>query len=140
MYGAAFKKQQNFNPRSCERSDYTTQTKEVPPEQISIHAPARGATIIVQCDISDIAISIHAPARGATKSSSKSDNAHCNFNPRSCERSDAKIENYFIDTYLFQSTLLREERLHQQGELAEYLDFNPRSCERSDHGLRAKGE
>ncbi len=35
--------------------------------QISIHAPARGATHIVRCVVGGIHISIHAPARGATE-------------------------------------------------------------------------
>jgi len=33
---------------------------------ISIHAPARGATLTIEGDIIALAISIHAPARGAT--------------------------------------------------------------------------
>ena len=36
------------------------------PYDISIHAPARGATIINPCDYYNQTISIHAPARGAT--------------------------------------------------------------------------
>ena len=54
-----------FNPRSREGSDEDVTTK-VDSLEISIHAPARGAT-----DFSDffkffLRISIHAPARGAT--------------------------------------------------------------------------
>ena len=36
------------------------------PDWISIHAPARGATIGIACEIVTFTISIHAPARGAT--------------------------------------------------------------------------
>ena len=33
---------------------------------ISIHAPAKGATMITTCHIRTLIISIHAPAKGAT--------------------------------------------------------------------------
>ena len=35
-------------------------------ERVSIHAPARGATISVHLGLLSISVSIHAPARGAT--------------------------------------------------------------------------
>ena len=57
----------NFNPRSCERSDQFD-TFFANYEEISIHAPARGATL--SCP------ALLRPYR--------------NFNPRSCERSDHK--------------------------------------------------
>ena len=55
----------DFNPRSREGSD------EVIPWQltqthISIHAPAKGATLRTHVDIYGTFISIHAPAKGAT--------------------------------------------------------------------------
>ena len=55
----------DFNPRSREGSD------EIPGNsgdysQISIHAPARGATDLRYNDSGVRFISIHAPARGAT--------------------------------------------------------------------------
>ena len=56
----------HFNPRSREGSDarwnYSVRCKG-----ISIHAPARGATVSILYLFSDKAISIHAPARGATQ-------------------------------------------------------------------------
>ena len=56
----------DFNPRSREGSDCTTDPYGPPSSPISIHAPARGATTFdVDRDKINI-ISIHAPARGAT--------------------------------------------------------------------------
>ena len=99
---------------------------------ISIHAPARGATIYGRRKTQRRKISIHAPARGATfrvyqayiglknfnpRSREGSDNkedpavfGHRNFNPRSREGSD-KADGYATSSsYVFQSTLPRGER------------------------------
>ena len=79
-----------FNPRSREGSDINTRISSRLATVISIHAPARGATLTVMCNLpsavyfnprsregSDLSIiiipfrfviSIHAPARGATQS------------------------------------------------------------------------
>ena len=78
----------NFNPRSREGSDEKREfTKEQ--SEISIHAPARGATIRQIVQTSQTAISIHAPARGATNPLRISLVSGRNFNPRSREGSDA---------------------------------------------------
>ena len=98
---------------------------------ISIHAPTRGATSIEPLTLSILAISIHAPTRGATWSPSKSASlitfqstlpreerllfriARCNinnFNPRSHERSDTPLVDGQGNVLEFQSTLPREER------------------------------
>ena len=56
--------------------------------EISIHAPARGATLGLVQTINFRTISIHAPARGATFRFIHN-KADCNyFNPRSREGSD----------------------------------------------------
>ena len=55
----------NFNPRSREGSD-GGKVVEWFDFDISIHAPARGATYVHLSSDVDTAISIHAPARGAT--------------------------------------------------------------------------
>ena len=63
-----FKIFRNFNPRSREGSDFGSACLIIG-INISIHAPARGATISFLSVLSTQAlISIHAPARGATKS------------------------------------------------------------------------
>ena len=76
---------------------------------ISIHAPARGATTHFYCLEVCAMISIHAPARGATESAS----------PQS-------------DIDIFQSTLPRGERLLNVFFSPNSSNFNPRSREGSD--------
>ena len=49
---------------------------------ISIHAPAWGATMLVDLTLAEYDISIHAPAWGATRTRSSPCRRHCNFNPR----------------------------------------------------------
>ena len=55
----------DFNPRSREGSD-AYELSQPTGYNISIHAPARGATLIGVRRANDKRISIHAPARGAT--------------------------------------------------------------------------
>ena len=55
----------NFNPRSREGSD-AKQCGRVIGITISIHAPAKGATMSLTSGFFDAMISIHAPAKGAT--------------------------------------------------------------------------
>ena len=123
----------HFNPRSREGSDVAPNIFRAVPGSfqstlprgerlcncadcfsivlISIHAPARGATLGTATDSSIVNISIHAPARGAT------------------------VIRLFllISNHLFQSTLPRGERLSLAAK--RHLcqdDFNPRSREGSD--------
>jgi len=56
----------SFNPRPCERGDYATAAVEAA-KKVSIHAPARGATLWLQLCNQKQEVSIHAPARGATR-------------------------------------------------------------------------
>ena len=99
-------------------------------------------------------ISIHAPARGATVSNLHSSSFPCNFNPRSREGSDCisssvmvRISNFnprsregsdkslcasSAVVRVFQSTLPRGERLIVSSFLHIPADFNPRSREGSD--------
>ena len=55
-----------FNPRSREGSDGNYNQK-IPSQNISIHAPAKGATTGKTFLILRLLISIHAPAKGATQ-------------------------------------------------------------------------
>ena len=98
---------------------------------ISIHAPAKGATISCPSKVLFCNISIHAPAKGATIVPVIQSNPntfqstlprrerricyllHCrrsDFNPRSREGSDLSQSKQSIQRYLFQSTLPRRER------------------------------
>ena len=77
---------------------------------ISIHAPAKGATLCGDVLGLLVGISIHAPAKGATScfwlTASKQDY----FNPRSREGSDLSETTFDAVSNLFQSTLPRRER------------------------------
>ena len=77
---------------------------------ISIHAPARGATHWRRILYHRKDISIHAPARGATDKSNQKINALNDFNPRSREGSDIRPLADKFKEYQFQSTLPRGER------------------------------
>ena len=55
----------NFNPRTREGCD-DIRFLDTAQIKISIHAPARGATLISSCISFSLQISIHAPAMGAT--------------------------------------------------------------------------
>ena len=55
----------NFNPRSRDGSDVLNNRIFIDNE-ISIHAPAKGATRQPHGELHEKAISIHAPAKGAT--------------------------------------------------------------------------
>ena len=100
-----------FNPRSREGSDdtgfvYTGQSLEV-----SIHAPAKGATAVYGKAPCFIHVSIHAPAKGATTFHSWPDTSR----------------------RMFQSTLPRRERRWSGCNMRRiWACFNPRSREGSD--------
>ena len=100
----------HFNPRSREGSDKISYHHAIQRINISIHAPARGATPASDGTTKPNIISIHAPARGATLYSCKRFLAIVDFNPRSREGSDD------YDTVNFWQA----------------RDFNPRSREGSD--------
>ena len=55
-----------FNPRSREGSDNSVKPFVIRIDSISIHAPARGATLFRNVMQLETQISIHAPVRGAT--------------------------------------------------------------------------
>ena len=106
----------NFNPRSHEGSD-SVGSRSVPNTAfISIHAPTRGATEVVERIETPVHISIHAPTRGAT---------NADLNMRSSKQK-------------FQSTLPRGERqLSTNFTIYGYTYFNPRSHEGSDENANA---
>ena len=121
---------------------------------ISIHAPARGATGLMNTVPLSDRISIHAPARGATVSGNRIPRQQRNFNPRSRKGSDEQREIVNFNVYkisihapargatimnwypsgsqLFQSTLPQGERPDGKrfSRCAGY--FNPRSRKGSD--------
>ena len=142
-----------FNPRSREGSDEDVTTK-VDSLEISIHAPARGATSTYQhthystrisihapargaTDFSDffkffLRISIHAPARGATFGTLRSIPAASLFQS-TLPRGERLLCGANLKLVIqFQSTLPRGERRNTQPRSAERRNFNPRSREGSD--------
>ena len=121
---------QSTLPRGERRALLGTLTND---EQISIHAPARGATPFGRIFRLFAAISIHAPARGATDDLLAFLGQDQDFNPRSREGSDRRSPCLFRTRSRFQSTLPRGERpVWQPWAQLLAMDFNPRSREGSD--------
>ena len=56
----------SFNSRPCERGDTVSAKAKAVSAEVSIHAPARGATQLKALKAFMEEVSIHAPARGAT--------------------------------------------------------------------------
>ena len=81
-------------------------------EYVSIHAPAKGATVPIPLKIKvELAkVSIHAPAKGATGGKCSVFRSLWCFNPRSREGSDGNHRVHGLPCYKFQSTLPRRER------------------------------
>ena len=109
-------RQSNFNPRSREGSDRETRNKRSR-GRISIHAPAKGATVdSFLCRLTS-SISIHAPAKGATYIDTQdvyywTISIHAPAKGATC-----KMYGIF-DASVFQSTLPRRERLNRRGNTA----------------------
>ena len=81
---------------------------------ISIHAPARGATVTIGPGALAELISIHAPARGATISAACCQNRKRNFNPRTREGCDLMKCSLMRGNKKFQSTHPRGVRPNTQ--------------------------
>ena len=105
--------------------------------QVSIHAPARGATLN-GCSAASIpdCFNPRTCERCDIKGYWALARVRC-FNPRTCERCDVIGRACQIDICRFQSTHLREVRPFKQfSNDGRYKCFNPRTCERCDPGLR----
>ena len=91
---------------------------------ISIHAPAKGATLYVPREQHRReGISIHAPAKGATQYAATSPLISPDFNPRSREGSDWCKSSGKRGGHRFQSTLPRRERRSFRRYLAAVFLF-----------------
>ena len=97
-----------FNSRSREGSDLYSRVV-ISLSEVSIHAPARGATQRVSGAFGKFGVSIHAPARGATKAVFQWARGHA-----------------------FQFTLPRGERRLLSNHTTKIIRFNSRSREGSD--------
>ena len=99
---------------------------------ISIHAPARGATVEYLKSQCMENISIHAPARGATGTDRKFYRVQHHFNPRSREGSDRNSpKNREKEKAISIHAPARGATGRWQKHLA-FPNFNPRSREGSD--------
>ena len=83
--------QPSFNPRAHEGRDDQGHGLEQGHEQVSIHAPTRGATAAHGPADRLEGVSIHAPTRGATRPSMSRLPSSCRFNPRAHEGRDAEL-------------------------------------------------
>ena len=102
--------QSDFNPRSREGSDkFAFPTNE--DDIISIHAPAKGATI-PPMTFTKLIMPFQStlPRRERLRSSNRRSTPTTNFNPRSREGSDNSSGNKMDAIIKFQSTLPRRER------------------------------
>ena len=99
----------HFNPRSREGSD--TSRWFIPRDrQISIHAPAKGATVDIFDKAKKTIISIHAPAKGAT-AYTHLDNGLLTISIHAPAKGATHLIIVHFIFCQFQSTLPRRERL-----------------------------
>ena len=123
----------NFNPRSREGSDFNAGNFRFE-SQISIHAPAKGAT---RCSCQPCPPARHFNPRsreGSDPPQLPYRQSFNYFNPRSREGSDPPPFVTYGPAVLFQSTLPRRERQSCQRDVLISQNFNPRSREGSDAG------
>ena len=146
-----------FNPRSREGSDPGLENDRRYALKISIHAPARGATVLEDRDAGYIkisihapargatsfayflafffVISIHAPARGATSLSRRFRPQDFHFNPRSREGSDTVNKPFACLKKISIHAPARGATCSAGSDRAGAYNFNPRSREGSDAKL-----
>ena len=124
-----------FNPRAREGRD-TGEILMFRTYQVSIHAPARGATRVAcwSCDADPV--SIHAPARGATWRALINWEALRCFNPRAREGRDLRGWVCACWSLLFQSTRPRGARPAARQTDHPAARFNPRAREGRDWANR----
>ncbi len=131
--GAAF---QSTPPRGGRRAAMIEQ--DLGPE-VSIHAPARGATRDILLRVGGERVSIHAPARGATPRPPISRPSCSGFNPRPREGGDANSLEMIATVTKFQSTPPRGGRRSTGGICRSRTGFNPRPREGGDDRGDEKG-
>ena len=127
----------NFNPRSREGSDRSRGSDSIAlcpfmVGVISIHAPAKGATIHPNKDMIDIVISIHAPAKGATVRAGCICLHSAYFNPRSREGSDNTVHFVIAFCIISIHAPAKGATLRIFHLFCNSQNFNPRSREGSD--------
>ena len=121
-----------FNPRSREGSDYLAAVFVIK-NDISIHAPAKGATALLSAITSNYRFQSTLPRRERRIWKSCIRSWSRDFNPRSREGSDGNSGTTYFCCNLFQSTLPRRERPITFSAFLDGEYFNPRSREGSDY-------
>ena len=112
-----------FNPRSREGSDFERFCHLRGRRQISIHAPARGATALVKAHSLKLFDFNPRSREGSDHITPGRKMPFMNFNPRSREGSDPVFERTIIWQKLFQSTLPRGERLIESDTVPFEISF-----------------
>ncbi len=133
FYPFLYLKNSYFNPRSREGSDTIVGISVNPTSNFNPRSREGSDTMIKLLMIRWIQISIHAPAKGATPGKPERDIRRYYFNPRSREGSDQSATISCSPSSVFQSTLPRRERqIRGKKPLNPFPHFNPRSREGSD--------
>ena len=122
----------HFNPRSREGSDGGGRRTRAEGEDFNPRSREGSDETPVYLLDTILDISIHAPAKGATTARSLSAFGTSYFNPRSREGSDSAVADRSIEIVEFQSTLPRRERPRVPVLSPFPCNFNPRSREGSD--------
>ena len=130
--------QPSFNPRAHEGRDDQGHGLEQGHEQVSIHAPTRGATAAHGPADRLEGVSIHAPTRGATRPSMSRLPSSCRFNPRAHEGRDAELMP-LLPTWRCFNPRAHEGRdpVVMSGSMSRH-GFNPRAHEGRDHRASPK--
>ena len=102
---------------------------------ISILAPARGATIYDALCLGYPQISILAPARGATPRTGLAATAPAHFNSRPCERGDSYNQQQCVTTPISILAPARGATIFFPNAVQLMHDFNSRPCERGDEPI-----
>ena len=107
--------------------------------QVSIHAPARGATLSYCEGVCNLRVSIHAPARGATREQHLRPDRRHRFNPRAREGRDPVLVLPSPCHRPFQSTRPRGARPGLPRRCcSSRASFNPRAREGRDAKRRQR--
>ena len=99
-----------FNPRSREGSDKGITLELINCLEFQSTLPRGERHSPCRHKMDNLPISIHAPARGATLTDWNTQTLTLNFNPRSREGSDGEVAQIYQSRQRFQSTLPRGER------------------------------
>ncbi len=123
---------QCFNPRAREGRDATTIEAAGIPPNVSIHAPAKGATIVIEYASFDDQSFNPRAREGRDFSWGAGFRHYICFNPRAREGRDARVEPGCGKRFTFQSTRPRRARPQITTLTKRIHCFNPRAREGRD--------